>query len=628
MQLLFGVLGTNPTAGSVFDRLAALTAESNPGIRTEVETAPGLRVGRHVRSFGRWDDAGTDLTLILDGEIRSIDGRDTTGHGTTEPELAEVAGLYRRLGTGVWKRLEGSFRLLIRDGRTIRIGFDVAGARALYWWACGGVLAFHSQLLDLAPTYPGELAEDAAGVAGFLAHGYYPFSTTAFEGIGMAGAGQYLEAELEEDGVRAAIHDHFRFVPAAEPDARPIETLADELNDLLTAGIARSWRSAERPVVPLSGGVDSRYIAAELVRLSGDPAQVETITWGEHRARPGSDGVVAPKVAAALGVPNTWHEKPQVHTNESLGRSIYLSSGESDAAISYPGNHLLYERLVADPGYRSMFRGDQLFGEAHQLMTHRAVFAASGLSRIRLDPVYRRLLDPGLVGRMADAQDALLERVLTGLAATTPQAKLYELKYATTWRRELSPNNTVKHMHLEVHTPLFGRATLEWVRGLPDSFRADKRVFRVAIARRFPELSRIPFATCSNLPDWSRRARTDPSLARAFREWCEQPGWLHSIGADSRVIAALSELEAAARSQRAGGSDPGDGRPTARQRLNQRLRDASRTTRPGRLVREWTMERRAIGDHSMYARLSRLAVVHGLIGHARARHAQGRPAGR
>lgn len=623
MQLLFGVLGPEERTAPILDRLTRLTVESNPGIDVDLETAPGLRLGRHLRRFARWDDPGGNLNLMLDGEIRSIDGRDTSSRGASEAELTALVALYRQHGSAIWPRLEGSFCLVIRDGSTVRIGFDVAGTRAIYWWAADGILAFHSNLLDLAPAFPGALVVDPAGAANFLANSIYPLDSTAFEAIRLVGAGQFLEVELAGGGVRAKTHDHYSHAPTEERTRLPIDALADELNDLLAPAIARCWRSAERPVVPLSGGVDSRYLAASIVRLAGDPSLVPTITWGEDQSRPGSDGVVAPQVAAALGAPNTWYEKHQVHTIDSFERAIYLTSGEGDGALCYPRNHELHQRLAGEIGYRSLFRGDQSFGEAHRLYSDRALLASSGLGRIRLDPGFGRLLAPDLLSRMAEGQDTLLERWMAGLVAPTPQTRLYEVKYATTLRREIFPYNTLKHANFEVFTPLIERRTLDWVRSLPDLFRSEKRVFKLALARRFPELAAIPFATRNNLPDWDAWPRADPSLARFFREWCEQPGWLHEIGAERTVADALSTLEArAARASSGAPAPPMAVGSERRRQLERRLRGTVRGTLPGKIVREWTMERRAVLDRTMYHRLSRLAVLHGLVGHARARHAR------
>ena len=150
-------------------------------------------------------------------------------------------------------------------------------------------------------------------------------------------------------------------------------------------------------------------------------------------------------------------------------------------------------------------------------------------------------------------------------------------------------------------------------------------MFHVALDRRFPELAAIPFASRNNLPDWDERATTDPALARALRELCERPGWLDIIGAKSQVVDALEALEAEARVSTARGAGPvGPSSPSTRRRLSRVARERARGTLPGNLVREWTMERRAVGSRTIFNRLSRLAMVHALIGLGQTRHVQRR----
>lgn len=619
MQLLFGVVGTGSRSSTTFDDLVELTTESNPGIPTDLEKTDGLSVGHHVRSWARWDDPASDLTLLLDGEIRLIDGMEASERGSAAAELATVAALYRQHGSAVWDRLDGSFCLIVRDGGSVRIGFDVAGTRAIYWWAVDGVVAFHARLLDLAPAYPRGLRVDEAGVAAFLADALYPLDATAFEGIRLVGAGQVLEVDPAPEGSRAVARDYFRFTPATGRSMRPIETVADELNDLLESVVGRSWRAAVDPVMPLSGGVDSRYLAAMAARVAGEPRLVQTITWGEEPTRAGSDAVIARQVAATLQVPNLWCEKLQLHDAETVERALYLTSGEGDGVLNYPSEHEIHRRFVEEYGWRSMFRGDQLFGEAHRLLTNRALLAAASLTRIGLDRTYAELLGVDLLRPMAKAQDDLYARREAALTARGAQGRLYELGYETDFRRELAPYNTLKNLHFEVYTPYLDRQVLDWVREQPDVYRSDKRLIRLALDRRFPALSPIPFASRPNVPDWELRARTDPTLAHAFRDLCEGPGWLDTIGARTRVIAALERLESEARASSPSGAVPSTPAQSKKSGLSVTARDAARATLPGKLVREWTMERRAISSRSMFSRLSRLVVVHLLIGRAQAR---------
>ena len=86
----------------------------------------------------------------VDGEVRVVDGAETTGRGLDAAGRAMLERLVDRLGGGSWARLDGSYCLVVRDGRTVHLAMDVVGAHAVYWWLADGVLAFHSHLADLA----------------------------------------------------------------------------------------------------------------------------------------------------------------------------------------------------------------------------------------------------------------------------------------------------------------------------------------------------------------------------------------------------------------------------------------------------------------------------------------------
>ena len=257
------------------------------------------------RAFARWDDPNADRSIYLEGEILSIDARASTSPGAIEDELRSISQLFDLHGRGLWDRIDGSYCLLVRDGRTWQIGVDVSGTRSVYWWFEHGAFAFHSHLVDLAPTHPGRGATDLGAIGNFLASGMFPPVHTAFEAIHHLGAGQCLSVSAA--GVVA--DDYFRMAYNDGAARKSKHVMIDELIDLLSESVGSAWRVATRPVVPLSGGTDSRYIAAEIVRQARDPAQVQTITWGEDRTRIGSDAVVAEQVAAALGARNQWYEK-------------------------------------------------------------------------------------------------------------------------------------------------------------------------------------------------------------------------------------------------------------------------------------------------------------------------------
>jgi asparagine synthetase B (glutamine-hydrolysing) len=601
MQFVLGILAPELASSTDFSELVATT-----GILQEQlgSVASGVTVllGAVARRFSSWLQEDTASSVHLDGDILAIDGHPTTGGGRTDAELLAVSRLFEAHGSDAWARLDGSFFLVVRRGTSIHAGVDLAGTRGVYWWEHDGEVAFHSRLLDVASTYPGEIREDWGAIAGYLATGVYPPGRTAIENLHHLGAGQHLT--ITPAGVREG--RHFRLV--FDNPQRSAQDLVDELIDRVEAAVALRLGVAESPVVPLSGGVDSRYLAAELVRQAG-PESIPTITWGEEPERPNSDARVAAEVAAALGVRNTWRPKVQIHTPETFERALYLTSGESDGAIHYPSDSEFHHRLVDEMGFRSLFRGDECFGY-ERLLTDRAVAILSGVGRLSPTGSYARVFAPDLLEVMSRESQAVVDQALGGLSSRTSTGRRDELWYEFGVRRLLAPYNSLKHQELEIHTPFLDRRLLEWLRNVPDGLRAEKRLVREAMARRFPKVAAMPYATRDNMPAWEARSRDNPAHAEFLREWFSAPGWLDEIDARRPVLETVASLR-------------GDGQASAGDpaNLRRRLRRIMGRTAPSRVALELALARRADrNDIPVYLRLGRLAVLHGLLGRARRRH--------
>ncbi len=333
MQLLFGVIGESPLADATFARfVASAAAAAEDGSSPRLAGGPGCRVGSIARSAASWEAPGSGRFFHVDGQVRVVDGAETTGRGLDDAGRSAIGRLYDRHGASAWARLDGSFCLVVRDGPAVHIAMDVVGAHAVYWWLSDGVLAFHSHLRDLAAAYPGALTEDWAAIGSFLEGGRYLPTTTPWREIRHLGAGQALAFQ---DGV-ATTRDHFAMAFEPADPALPDDRVVDDVIGLLEAAVARCWRDADEPVLPLSGGMDSRFLAAELVRRNG-PHSVPTITWGEDRARPGCDAIVAAGVAPrARARQRLVREAAAAHARVVRPGRVPLERGSATARSTSP----------------------------------------------------------------------------------------------------------------------------------------------------------------------------------------------------------------------------------------------------------------------------------------------------
>jgi hypothetical protein len=598
-----------------FQSLLEASQESNPHITPVAESLSGLFLGRVSRAYTSWSGGNPRLQLFLNGEILYIGGQPTQRQGTTEAELAHVAALYGEYGARLWEHLDGNFCLVIRDGDTLRIGVDPVGTRAVYWWVWEDTLAFHSHFMDLAPCYPGHLTEDHGTIGNFLACGAYPPGGTAFREIHHLSPGSHLEFQAGQ----ARVADHFRLECNGARDGESRDVLMDELSALLSRSIESCWRAAKSPVVPLSGGVDSRYITAELAHRVGDKSEIRTITWGERPERAGSDAVVAVQVAERLGLENVFHENLHNHLGIEWERALYLSSGEADVAVEYPNEHLFHQELALQLGFESLFRGDECYGRSPPLLSRRALLPVTNMVHLSLlESSYAGLLDQSVLQPMIQGQSEVLAALLSRLTSPTPTGRRDELYYAFRMRQVLAVYNRVKHAYQEVYNPHLARFLLDWMRGIPDSMRDDKILFRETCARNFPEIAAIPLASTGNLADWEARFQRDRSVIRFYYERCDAAGWLDRIGQKGGILGALRAIESHASAPISHSSPP---LPKWRVWTKSTLPRA-KSTLPGRFAAEMMSERRRAARFPRYPRIGRITVLHSLLGNIYARRAQ------
>lgn len=197
----------------------------------------------------------------------------------------------------VLRGLEGAFFAVLHDVTELKtyIVTDHLGLRPVYVRAASDVLQWSSEAKGAAPAYLPAAALDARGLEGFLRVGHHLDDATHLAGVRLAPAasiGVWRAGLDRPQWSRYWTWGEVAQLPGAEiPDA--------------VAELARLWpRSVERCVAAggerlylwLSGGFDSRLIAAEMARQN---ARVHAITMGQAGS---TDLAVARVVGSVLGL--------------------------------------------------------------------------------------------------------------------------------------------------------------------------------------------------------------------------------------------------------------------------------------------------------------------------------------
>lgn len=241
--------------------------------------------------------------------------------------------------------------------------------------------------------------------------------------------------------------------------------------------------------LPLSGGVDSR----SLLMAYGDG--VETVTWGTADALDDhdSDAAVARDVAAACGVPHTYHELPTAPEDVDTVFDRFLTAGEGriDHVGGYVDGFDTFASLAND-GVDGIIRGD--VAQSHTVV--------KSSDHVRVNVGARLLADysdlPSLSVPAGDSQqwpDRFDRR--SGESLSTWRDRVYQ-QYRIPY--VLAPLSDLKLPYVEIVNPLLTRRSVTAFRQLPDEARTGKRHFTDYVRRNGPD---VRFAESGAVPEYA-----------------------------------------------------------------------------------------------------------------------------
>jgi asparagine synthetase B (glutamine-hydrolysing) len=496
-----------------------------PGAKADARAASDLLREMAHRMGHRGDEiveTWTDLTQGLAiARIRIPSGATATFPGERDPGKAsrrvfvegvihgDTAARIRDLeerGSPALGPLEGSFSAALWEPRRLRLtlAVDQRASRPLAYTVASGVLYFAPEVKALlaAPGIRKELDPAALGI--FLGAGHLLATQTLFTAVRRLSAGQRLIVDpclsgSSSSAVRVEGEDRYRL--SASGDGTPPRELEAELGSLVREAVARS-AAEPATVVFLSGGVDSRIIAAEAqgaARTRGE--RIRTVSWGSPERRPGSDVEVASAIARRIGSVHRRFDRQISDYRACFFQTNYLLDGLTDLAAYHPHEHALM-RALGGEGARIVLRGDECFGyEAHVGSTEDAL-AVLGLRRLARLRHLDRYLFPDTLARWGGAAGAALDAIEASLHGAHPDDAKDLLYFRHRMQSYLGSAAYLKQAVLEHRTPLLDERILAFNGRIPARLRVNKRLFCRAARQLSPELFAIPLATRDNLEDW------------------------------------------------------------------------------------------------------------------------------
>ncbi len=271
--------------------------------------------------------------------------------------------------------------------------------------------------------------------------------------------------------------------------------------------------------LPLSGGRDSRHILLALVEAGRPPEACVTV---EHFPPRGNDDIavaaalcrrlgirhiVLPQPADRVPVEREKNEATHFCTDEHaqfvvLARHLRQSTTETYDGIA---GDVLSQSGYLTPAAHALFAGGDAMACARHVLATSGSVSEQALARLVSAPVLRQVPRERAVVRLA-------REIAPHLDAPNPVASFY---FWNRTRREiaLAPFGLLRG--LTVHTPYLDRDLVGLLSGLPAALVMDRALHTEAIARAYPWMADIPYATAGvRRPGRWRQRRLAASLAR------------------------------------------------------------------------------------------------------------------
>lgn len=274
----------------------------------------GVHLGAVVQDNPALDAEGycarqESLICVVDGYfIRSLEECGAEAEIRRGCYARAAIEAYRKFGSSFPERLEGAFAVLLHDARRGRLiaGNGHLANPHLYWHAGPEGVLYCTQLGPMAGCGFFAPEADHEAIGRILTDGSVSGTETLFRNVQALELASTVEHDLV-DGTRSS-RVYWNFGRGLEPEFdKSFRQHLDELCDTLQAAGRRITSRSGRYVAGLSGGLDSRLVAALAVRHRPD---LKSWTFGTPDS---PDMIIAAEVSRALDIEHlTWPTRPEL----------------------------------------------------------------------------------------------------------------------------------------------------------------------------------------------------------------------------------------------------------------------------------------------------------------------------
>jgi hypothetical protein len=418
-----------------------------------------------------------------------ISGLPITPGRSLRAALAALAGGELSATVEALTAFDGAFAAFVWDPQLHKLVVvtDFLGVQPLYMRRRRGEIAFAGTIRELADAPQ----PDPAGWGAFVGFGHFIGDRTSVAGVTRVTPATILEYEPETD--RLSMRTYWRW-----PDVQPQMTEPDtgELLDLITASIGAYGEYASEGTLLLSGGYESRLLAALLVRAGARPGALTLRNPYEHLE---IDGRFAARVARELGIRHEVRDPdPDFFSTDRYVEYVRLSD------VGTTSVNLFIAQVCAElQDIRAPASWDGVcYGT---VIKDKSAASFEAFLRKTLKPLdapawqaARRVFAPSFVdGMWTEMQSTLSDEIAACHEGPAGVAEFFVRNRA---RNRTTPNalkvyaNFLLPFMPGLTKDFYGRAV-----PIPPGVKAGDGLYRRILERHFPRLARLPFCSGGEL---------------------------------------------------------------------------------------------------------------------------------
>ena len=263
-----------------------------------------------------------DEVLFLDGEIYNLDELANRLGSPASPDsdpCRVLLALYRKHGIDFAGLLNGEFAVVIYHqlSKRLLIVTDHLSTRPVYYAVQGGALRFGSEKKAVLVEFEGKPSLDHIGLLQVFVHQHNLGARTFIKEVSSLPPSTVLEYKDGKVGVSAYRQRRFWQDRPTLRESEFIEAWSERMRQSTAARL----RGKRRIVFSLSGGLDSRAIAASIPR---DFRPVSAWTRGEASSL---EVKRASEVAASLGLDYSFDPPSATPLSEILNKIVWRTEG-------------------------------------------------------------------------------------------------------------------------------------------------------------------------------------------------------------------------------------------------------------------------------------------------------------